>query len=54
MNAGIDVSIDLRRLASRFIGAALGGIIFSQMLTPAGGRHKPFQTGFLDLTEPKN
>lgn len=45
MNAGINVAIDLRRLASRlFIDAAIGGIIFSQMLTPAGGRHKPFQT----------
>lgn len=33
----------------------LGGIIFSQMLTPTGGKHKPFQTGALDnLTERKD
>ena len=39
------VSIDLGRLASRlFTGVALGGIIFSQMLTPTGERCKPFQT----------
>lgn len=45
MSAGINAAIDFRRLASRlFKDSAIGGIIFSQMLTPAGGRHKPFQT----------
>lgn len=40
-----NVDIDLGRLASRlFTEVALGGIIFSQMLTPTGERHKDFQT----------
>lgn len=42
-------------LASRlFTEQALGGIIFSQMLTPTGERHESFQTGSPDITEPKD